>query len=208
MVQEADTLSGRNTKLLMIFIGILAFAILMQTIIFLVMAIGLAKTQKKVMAIVEQVHEATLPTIKNVGELVRDTSPKVRVITDNLVETSHVVRAKAQEFDVTLTDVNDRTRKQVAHVDGMVSSALQATADLAASVNRIIQIPVREVSGLVNGFKAGLDVLVGRVKGFGWAAGAWKNEQRQKQDKSRSSDLRRRMTIHILCHVVVIIVVT
>src|ERR1700733_4338537 len=167
LVQEADTLSGRNTKLMMIFIGILAGAILVQTIIFLVMAIGLMKTQKKVMTIVEQVHEATLPTIKKVGELVHDTSPKVRVIIDNLVETSHVVRAKAQEFDVTLTDVNDRTRKQVAHVDGMVSSALQATADLAASVSRIIQIPVREVSGLVNGFKAGLDVLVGRGKGVG-----------------------------------------
>jgi hypothetical protein len=167
LLQGADSLSGTNTKLLMIFIGILAFAIVVQTVIFLAMAIGLMKTQKKVMAIVEQVHEATLPTIKNVGELVRDTSPKVRVITDNLVETSHVVRAKAQEFDVTLTDVNYRARKQVAHVDVMVSSALQATADLAASVNRIIQIPVREVSGLVNGFKAGLDVLVGRVKGFG-----------------------------------------
>ena len=167
LVQESDTLSGRNTRLLEIFIGILAFAIVVQTIIFLMMAIGLAKTQKRVMAIVEQVHEATLPTIKNVGELVRDTSPKVRVITDNLVETSHVVRAKAQEFDVTLSDVNDRTRKQVAHVDGMVSSALQATSDLAASLHRAIQIPVREVSGLVNGFKAGLDVLVGRVKGFG-----------------------------------------
>ena len=167
MLQEADSLSATNTKLLMIFIGILAFAIVVQTIVFLVMAIGLAKTQKKVMAIVEQVHEATLPTIKNVGELVRDTSPKVRVIADNLVETSHVVRTKAQEFDVTLTDVNLRTRNQVAHVDKMVGSALQATSDLAASVHRIIQIPVREMNGLVNGFKAGLDVLVGRVKGFG-----------------------------------------
>ena len=78
LLQDADVLSGRNTKLLMIFIGMLAFAILAQTIIFLVMAIGLAKTQKKVMTIVEQVHEATLPTIKNVGELVRDTSPKVK----------------------------------------------------------------------------------------------------------------------------------
>jgi hypothetical protein len=167
VLQEADSLSATNTKLLMIFIGILAFAIVVQTIVFLVMAIGLAKTQKKVMVIVEQVHEATLPTIKNVGELVRDTSPKVRVIADNLVETSHVVRTKAQEFDVTLTDVNLRTRNQVAHVDKMVGSALQATSDLAASVHRMIQIPVREVNGLVNGFKAGLDVLVGRVKGFG-----------------------------------------
>ena len=166
-MQEADSLSGTNTRLLMIFIGVLAFAIVVQTIVFLAMAIGLMKAQKKVMGIVEQVHEATLPTIKSVGELVRETSPKVRVITDNLVETSHIVRTKAQEFDVTLTDANMRTRKQVAHVDGMVSSALQATSDLAASVHRVIQIPVREVSGLVNGLKAGLDVLVGRAKGFG-----------------------------------------
>lgn len=167
MLQEADSLNATNTKLLMIFIGVLVFLILVQTVAFVAMAVGLMKAQKKVMGIVEQVHEATLPTIKNVGELVKDTSPKVRVITDNLVETSHVVRTKAQEFDVTLTDVNLRTRQQVAHVDGMVSSALQATSDLATSVHRIIQVPVREVSGLVNGLKAGLDVLVGRAKGFG-----------------------------------------
>jgi hypothetical protein len=167
LMQEADSLSATNTKWLMIFVGVLALAIVVQTICFVAMAVGLMKAQKKVMGIVEQVHEATLPTIKNVGELVRETSPKVRVIADNLVETSHVVRTKAQEFDVTLTDVNLRTRNKVAHVDMMVGSALQATSDLAASVQRMIQIPIREVNGLVNGLKAGLDVLVGRVKGFG-----------------------------------------
>ncbi len=30
-----------------------------------------------------------------------------------------------------------------------------------------IRTPVREIAGLVNGVKAGLDVLVGRVKGYG-----------------------------------------
>jgi hypothetical protein len=167
MLQEADSLSANNTKLLMIFIGIVAFAILTQTVIFLVLAIGLVKTQKRVVAIAEEVHEMALPAIKNVQELIRDTTPKVRVITDNLVEASHVVRAKAQEFDVTMTDVNQRTRTQVARVDGMISSALKATADIAATVHRGISIPVREMAGLANGLKAGLDVLVGRVKGFG-----------------------------------------
>ena len=100
--------------------------------------------------------------------LVRDDAPKVRVITDNLVETSHVVRSKAQEFDVTLTDVNQRRGKQVAHVDGMVTSVLDTTSNLRLRCSRTIQMPVREVAGLVNGLKAGLDVLVGKVKGFGW----------------------------------------
>ncbi len=36
-----------------------------------------------------------------------------------------------------------------------------------ASVEHAVRVPVREVAGVVNGFKAGLDVLVGKVKGFG-----------------------------------------
>jgi hypothetical protein len=89
----------------------------------------------------------------------------VKIITENLVETSHVVRAKAQEVDVTLTDVNERTRAQAARVDGMVSSVLTTISDIASSIQKGVQVPVREFQGLVNGFKAGVDVLVGRAKG-------------------------------------------
>ena len=97
----------------------------------------------------------------------RDTTPKVKVITDNLVETSHLVRSKAQEFDATLSDLNNRTRKQVQNVDGMITSTLTATAEIAGMVERGIKVPMREIAGLANGFKAGMNVLIGRVKGFG-----------------------------------------
>jgi hypothetical protein len=78
------------------------------------------------------------------------------------------VRSKAQDFDATMTDVNLKTRAQVARVDGMVTSVLNTTADIAETIQRGIRIPVREFSGLVNGLKAGLDVLVGRAKGRRW----------------------------------------
>ena len=39
-LQEADSLSSKIHKLLMIFIGIVAFAMLVQAIIFLAMAVG------------------------------------------------------------------------------------------------------------------------------------------------------------------------
>ena len=57
-------------------------------------------------------------------------APKVKIITENLVETSHVVRSKAAEFDVTASDVNARTRAQVARVDGMVTSVLNTTTEI------------------------------------------------------------------------------
>lgn len=170
-MQESDTLSATNTHLLMIFIGIVAFTSLVQAVVVVAIGVGAAKAQKRLLAIVDEVKGKAMPAIASIQTLVTETTPKVKVITENLVETSHVVRAKVQEFDVTLSDVNRRTRDQTARVDGMITSALTAVGGIATTVHHSIQTPMREVVGVVNGLKAGLDVLVGRVKGFGAAAG-------------------------------------
>ena len=96
--------------------------------------------------------------------MIEDVTPKIKIITENLVETSHLVRGKAQELDTTVTDVNLKARAQAARVDGMVTSVLNTTADVGSSIHKAVQFPVRELNGLVNGLKAGLDVLVGRRK--------------------------------------------
>jgi hypothetical protein len=164
-LQDPDSLSSGNSRLLMIFVGLVALAMLIQAIVFVVFAVLAAKTQKKLMAITEELRVKAGPVIDAAQDIARDAVPKVKIITENLVETSHVVRSKAQEVDVTLTDVNERTRAQAARVDGMVSSVLTTTADIASSIQKGVQVPVREFQGLVNGFKAGVDVLVGRAKG-------------------------------------------
>jgi hypothetical protein len=166
-LQVPDGLSANNMKWLMVFVGIVALSALVQAGVFVAIAIGTAKTQKKLLTFAEELHTKALPVMDGVQGLLRDTTPKVRVITDNLLETSHIVRSKAQEFDVTMSDVNNRTRRQVATVDGMVTSTLNAAAEIAGMVERGIKVPMREIAGLANGFKAGMDVLIGRVKGFG-----------------------------------------
>ena len=117
------------------------------------------------MVIVEEVRQKALPVIDSTHDVLHDLHPKVKIITDNLVETSHIVRTKAQEFDGTFTDVNQKTRAQAARVDDMVSSVLDTTAEIASTIQKGVQIPVREFSGLMHGLKAGLDTLVGRGKG-------------------------------------------
>jgi hypothetical protein len=91
----------------------------------------------------------------------------VKIITENLVETSHMVRSKAAEFDVTATDLNNKARAQAARVDGMVTAVLNTTSEISESLQKAVKVPVRELSGLVNGLKAGIEVLVGRAKDFG-----------------------------------------
>jgi len=173
-LQEVDSISSGNSKLLMIFIGIVAISLLIQALVVVALGVIAAKVRTRLMQIVEEIRpkainaiEKATPLIESTANIVRDAQPKVKVVTDNLVEVSHVVRAKAQELDVTISDVNQKTRAQATRVDGMVTSVLTSTSDIAAKIEHGIKVPVREVSGIVNGLKAGLDVLMGRTKGFG-----------------------------------------
>jgi hypothetical protein len=166
-LQDPNSLSSGNSRLLMFFVGMVAIAMVGQAVALIVMAVGAGKARKRGLEIAEDLRVKVLPIITGTHELIRDNSPKVKVIAENFVEASHIIRSKAQEFDVTASDLNSKTRAQAARVDGMVTSVLNTTAEITDSIQRGIKIPVREVTGMVNGLKAGLDVLVGRAKGFG-----------------------------------------
>jgi hypothetical protein len=166
-LQDPDSLSSGNSRLLMIFVAMVAIAMVAQAIALIIMAVGAAKARKRGLEIAEEIRLKMLPIMTGTHEMIRDNAPKVKIITENFVETSHVIRSKAQEFDVTASDLNAKTRAQAARVDGMVTSVLNTTAEISESIQRGIKVPVREVSGVMNGLKAGLDVLVGRAKGFG-----------------------------------------
>jgi hypothetical protein len=166
-MQDPGSLSSGNSRLLMIFVGMVAFAMVVQAIVVIVTAIGAFKASKRALQIAEEVHTKLGPILDTTHNVLHDSAPKVKIITENLVETSHMVRSKARDFDVTATDLNAKTRAQAARVDGMVTSVLNTTADISDTLQRAVKVPVREFAGLVNGFKAGLDVLVGRAKQFG-----------------------------------------
>jgi methyl-accepting chemotaxis protein len=162
MLQDAGSISSGNSRLLMFFVGMVAIAMVVQAFVVVFAAIGAAKARKRLMTIVEEVREKALPVISSTQSVLHELHPKVRTIADNFVETSHVVRSKAQEFDATISDVNQRARAQTERVDDMVSSVLDTTSGIASTIQKGVQVPVREFHGIMSGLKAGLDVLVGR----------------------------------------------
>jgi Mg2+/Co2+ transporter CorB len=166
-LQDAGSLSSGNTKLLVMFVGMVAIAMVVQAIAVIVLALGAVKARKRALEIAEEVRTKVMPILDTTQSVLHDAGPKVKIITENLVETSHVVRSKAQEFDATASELNMKARVQAARVDGMVTSVLNTTAEISETLQRAVKVPVREFTGLVNGFKAGVDVLVGRAKGFG-----------------------------------------
>jgi hypothetical protein len=138
-----------------------------QAIAVIVLAIGAAKASKRALEIADELRTKIGPVLDVTQSVFHDAAPKVKIITENLVETTHMVRNKTRELDATASELNMKTRAQAARVDGMVTSVLNTTAEISETLQRAVKVPVREVAGLVNGFKAGVEVLVGRAKGFG-----------------------------------------
>lgn len=163
---QNDTISAGNTRLLMIFIGIVALSLLAQATVVIIAALGASKVLKQMLILTKELHVKAMPILKTTEELIKETAPKLKTISDNLVATSSVVKAKAQELESTLTDVNHKTKTQVARVDSMISTALTATGALAEMIHQGIKTPVVEALGVVNGFKAGINVLVSKSRGF------------------------------------------
>ena len=161
-LEDPGSLSSGNSRLLMFFVAMVAVAMVAQAIVVIIAALGAAKTRKQLLAIAEEVRAKSLPVIEGAQDMVQDLQPKFRTLADNLVETSHVVRAKAAEFDETISEVNRRARTQTARVDDMFTSVLDSTAGIASSVQRTVAAPVREFHGIMNGIRAGFDVLTGR----------------------------------------------
>ena len=175
-MQDPGSLSSGNSTLLMIFVAVAAFALLAQAIAFIIMAVGAKKASNRGLAIAEEVRIKAMPLIHDAHELVREMTPKLKLITENLVDTTHMVRTKAHEFDSTASDINAKTKAQVARVNGIMTSVLNSTAEVTETLQRGIKVPLREVSGVVNGLKAGLDVLAGRAKGTGSYSGRGRRE--------------------------------
>jgi ABC-type transporter Mla subunit MlaD len=145
-----------------------------QAIVMMAVAIKSMGTIKTLAATVEELKDKALPLLAQATELtataqamVRDAAPKVKAITDNLVDASDSVRTTAEQFGQTMTDVNLRTQRQVARVDGMLTATLTATSELADTIAEGIRVPALKIAAMATQAKAAVEGLVGRAKSMG-----------------------------------------
>jgi ABC-type transporter Mla subunit MlaD len=174
---QAMDLAGTN-RLIMIFIGLVAFAMLCVAVAMIVLAAIAFKSLKSLTATADELKIKVLPLIdvamdisKTSRSVLDDAAPKVKVITDNLVmasdtlaETSKSARAAVAQFDTTIADVNVRAQKQVARVDGMLTSALTATSELAEAIGNGIRVPAQKIAAFAGQARLMAEGIFSRIR--------------------------------------------
>ena len=177
-VTNQGAVFGVNETLFLVFTGLLLVAVLIQTAILASMAIGAKKAQKELLPLVQDFHTRAIPILTSARAILEDAAPKVKVISSNAVAASNTLRIQAvrigdvaEHVGQVVDEVADRARRQAERVDGIVTGGINGVAEVTASVQHGVMVPIREMQGLVKGVMVGLEVLMGR-KGPGRSYGS------------------------------------
>ena len=165
-LQERVVTSTDSTTWLMVFVGLVALALIVQAIALVVMAVGAAKARKRGLAILSEIRDKSMPAIDAAQTFIATTAPKILILAENLSDTSTIVRKKAAEFDITLSDLNSKARAQTQKADDIATTVLSGASDIVNAVQYGIRVPAREFNGIMNALKAGIEVLVGKPRSY------------------------------------------
>ena len=146
----------------LVFTGVLAFAVLMQTLIMLAVFIAAKTAQRKVVEQVDRLREDMRPflnTAAHMMEAVEDITPRIRAITVNVQTASERLRDQVDHIDSVVEDVTGKTRRQVSRIDGMVTDTLNAIAQGTRVVQDNLMAPLRQVGGWMNAARTAMDIF-------------------------------------------------
>jgi len=167
--QSTSELTQRDVHWAMIFLCLIALAMMAQAVGVIVMSIFGAKLLHRVSVIANIVETKTGPIMDRTASILKDLEPKVKSVGDSAEQITSTVRVKVDELAVTVSelnetmrDINGRTRVQVRRADGIVTDALQMTAEISNTVQQEIKKPLRQIVGVIAGVRAAVDTLVAR----------------------------------------------
>jgi hypothetical protein len=144
-----------------IFVGVTAAAVVIQAGILVALYVAVRKSTSRMEALANEVKDKVLPTVDSAQAIIVDVRPKLDTISTNVSEATTIVRGQVERLDATLTDIVDRSRLQVIRADELLGRTMDRIEETTEAVHRTVISPVRQLSGLMQGLTAGIEVLLG-----------------------------------------------
>jgi methyl-accepting chemotaxis protein len=142
-----------------IFTAVTSIGVLIQAGVLLGMYFAVKKTTAEARELSSQLKQHLVPTLSSARDVIEDVSPKIKIATTNLVEASNTLRSQAEHINKTVSEVADMAQSQVSRVDEMATAVLDGLTQATAAVQHGISSPLKQVSGVLNGLRAGFEVL-------------------------------------------------
>jgi hypothetical protein len=153
-----------DDTLLKFFIAVTTIAVLLQAGILVGLFLTVRRSAARMEALAADVSSKTLPKVESVLAMMVELRPKVEVLTENVSESSTLVRNQLERIDATLTDAVDRARLQVIRADELLNRTMDKVEETSEVVHKTVISPLRQVNGLMAAISTGVDVFFGQKK--------------------------------------------
>jgi hypothetical protein len=153
-----------DDTLLKIFIAVTTFAVVVQAGILVGLYLAVRKSTARMEALATEVKSRVLPTVETAQNLMVELRPRIDVISNNLVESTDLVRNQLGRLDATVTDVLDRARLQVIRADELLNRTMDKVEETSEVVHKTVISPLRQVNGLMAAISTGVDVFLGQKR--------------------------------------------
>jgi len=161
-----------HDTLLIVFTGVLAFAVLMQSLLFYGIYRSIRQISgwmdgagkdllKHVEAISAKVEEG-LATIKGIAE-------GLKPIEENLANTAAIVHKRVLDVDHFLAEATGAARLEIAQIQDTVRAASRRIEQTLEHLHNSIVIPLNEATAITRAIRVGMDVFLGRRRNPGRA---------------------------------------
>ena len=144
-----------------LFIALTGAAVVLQAGILTAMYLAMRKSTTRMEELATEVKTKALPALETAQAVLTDLRPNLKVITENLAETTTLVRAQVERVDATVNDVVDRARLQIIRGDELLTRTLDRVEATSEIVHKTVVSPVRQVSGIIQGVTASIEFLLG-----------------------------------------------
>ena len=123
-----------NQTIALIFIGIAAVALVLQTIFLIVLASTIGKASRTALDEIESMRSSVMPIIYNTREVITRLSPKIEEAADELTALTKSLRAQTADVQLAADEMIGRAQRVAARIDAMASTVLDSV-ERAAGVH-------------------------------------------------------------------------
>jgi type IV secretory pathway VirB2 component (pilin) len=147
--------------LLKTFIVVALAVLVYQTVILALLYRQLSETTRKMTHIATDLHEKSDPILTRIRMMLDDLHPRVSAVAADAQEISMVARSQAHKVDRMMSEALDLLRLQIIRADQLMTGAMTSLEEAGTEVRKTVMGPVQQAAAIIQGVKAGIEVIRG-----------------------------------------------
>jgi predicted PurR-regulated permease PerM len=141
------------------FIVIAALSIFVQMCILVAMFVQVRVAVTTFTRIGKELQDKIDPILQRTNRILENSEDRIASIMSDASELTRLARSQAQKADRIVTEATDRLRAQIIRTDQILTGTLEVIEEAGTTFRNKVWQPVNQVSAVIKGIKAALEVL-------------------------------------------------